>query len=250
MAWPGPGEPGAQERRDRVVGARHDRQVEREAQLGRRPRPEPPDDGAGPGRGWSHPLVEPGSPRLPDGDRLDRVLERRRRHAGHPEGQVVPRREEPRGILDDLGPERREQERPSEQADHPAPATDRRDRGRRLAGGAPVQPRDRRRQGAPVGRRGNQRGALADDADGERLGRAVDGGLGQGDADPADEGGPPGVGVLLRATGRAVEEQGVRDPGESTQAPVRGEDARLEGGGPEVDGDEDAGIGGHGRDRR
>jgi len=45
--------------------------------------------------------------------------------------------------------------------------------------------------------------------------------------------------------GRAVEEQGVRNPGESTQAPVRGEDARLEGGGPEVDGDEDAGIGGH-----
>ena len=75
-------------------------------------------------------------------------------------------------------------------------------------------------------------------------------GLGQGDANPADEGGPPGLGVLLCAAGRAVEEQGVRDPGESTQAPVRGEDARLEGGGPEVDGDEDAGISSHGRDRR
>ncbi len=81
-------------------------------------------------------------------------------------------------------------------------------------------------------------------------GRAVARGLGQGDAEPADEGGPPGLGVLLCAAGHTVEEQGVRDPGEATQPAVRGEDARLEGGGPEVDGDEDARISSHGRDRR
>ncbi len=215
-----------------------------------RPCPEPADDRPGPRRGRSHPLVEPGSPRLRDGDRLDRVLERRRRHARHSERQVVPRREKPGGILDHLGPQRREQERPSEQADHPASTTDRRDRGGRLIGGAPVQPRDGRRQGASVGRRGNEGRALAHNADRQRLDRALARGPGQGDAEPAAEGGPPGLGVLLRAAGRAVEEQGVRNPGEATQAPVRRENARLEGGGPEVDGDEDAGIGGHGGDRR
>ncbi len=98
IAWPGAGEPGAEERRDRVVGARHDRQVRRKTELGRRRRPEPADDGARPGRGRSDALVEPGGARLRRGDRLGRILERRGGHAGQAEGDVVPGGQEPGGV--------------------------------------------------------------------------------------------------------------------------------------------------------
>ncbi len=69
--------------------------------------------------------------------------------------------------------------------------------------------------------------------------------LGVGDPDAANEGRPPGVGALLRAAGGAVEEQRVGDAGEAAETTVEAEDAHLDGGGPEIDGDEDAGVGGH-----
>ena len=163
---------------------------------------------------------------------------------------MIPRREEPGGTLGRLGAESGEQACPAEQPHHPALAADG-GRGRcRLGARAPVEPGDGRGQGAAVGGGRHQGGTLADDADGARLHRALHGGLGAGNPDPADERRPPGVRALLGAAGRAVEQERVRNPGEATKAAVRGKDARLHGGGPEVDGDEDAGIGGHDGDGR
>ena len=96
-----------------------------------------------------------------------------------------------------------------------------------------------------VGGRRDERGPLAHDAQRDRFDRPVDRRLRAGDADPANEGGPPRVGALLRATGSAVEQERIRDAGEATEAPLRRDDADLDGRGSEVDGDEGAGIGGH-----
>ncbi len=248
MAWPGLGQAGTQERRDRVVGAGDDRETGGQAQLRSGPGPQPGDHGAGPGRRRGDPLVEPCRPGLRRGDRFGRVLERRRCHAGQAEGHVVPRGEEPGSALDGLRMQRPQQARPPEQADHPALATDCRGGGGRLVAGPPVQPGDRRRQGVAVGGGRHERGTLADHAERDGLRRPVDGCLGAGDPDPADERRPPVIGPLLGPAGCAVDEERVRDAGEATETAVGREHARLHGRGAEIDGDEDARIGGHGHE--
>jgi hypothetical protein len=158
---------------------------------------------------------------------------------------VVPGRQQPRGPLDGLGAQGREQAGPAEKTHDPAVPPDRR-RGRRgLVGGAPVEPGDRRANGAAVRGGRDERRALADDADGDRLDGAAGAGLGAGDPDAGDERRPPGLRPLLGPTGGALEEEAVRNPGEAAEAAVEAEDADLHGRGPEVDGDEGAGVGGH-----
>ena len=158
---------------------------------------------------------------------------------------MVPRRKQPRGPLDHVRAKGGKQPGPAEEPDDPALPPDRGCGGCRLLPRPPVEPGDRWRERAAVGAGRDERRPLADGADRKGLHGTAGAGLGTGDPHAADEGRPPGVRALLGAARGAVEEQAIRHAGEAPETAVEPEDAHLRGGGPEIDGNEDAGVCGH-----
>jgi len=215
-----------------------------QAKLRRRPRQEAAEHGTGADARWGTPGVEPGEPRVVRGDDVGGILERGGGDPGEPERDVIPCGQEPGGPGRDFRGCGREPARRSEEGHGPAMAAERRrDRGRFRTRPA-IQPGDRVPDGPAVRGRGHERGALPNAADRDRLQRAVRGGLRQRDRGGMTERVPPCVGILLGATRLAVEEQRVGRPGIAAQPAVEGDHAGFGGGGPEVQGEEGARVGG------
>jgi len=230
------GEPRAEERRDRVVDARDDREPGRQAELRRRSRQEAAEHRAGADPRRRRTGIETGEPGIVRRDRVCRVLERSCRDPAEAKGHVIPRGEEPRRPRGDI--RRRDREAPGrpEERHVPAVTAERGGDGGRLRAGSPIEPRDRVPHCAAVIGRGHEGRPLAHAADGDHVERAFGGSLRDGDRRRPAERVPPRVGILLGASGLAVEQERVRGPGLAAQPAIERGHACLGGRGPEVEG--------------